>query len=122
MPNPPNPPKHLQLRKIASDDAHRDYFRATYPDGTTRYTYVPKLTFGRAVAAHNLGIRNYDLPSHSRAGISRLIWLEIRNPCGIERRCLTTAHLQPAREVELTRNGWTVLSSSPVPLTEVIDR
>lgn len=116
MPNP----KHLQLRKIASDDAHRDYFRATYPDGTVKFTYVPKVsTFGRAIAAHNLGIRNYDLPSHARAGISRLIRLEIRNLVGTTRTCLTTARLQPAREEELTRNGWTVTAATPVPLDEV---
>lgn len=118
----PNPPKHLQLSKISSDDAHRDYFRAVYPDGTIRHTYVPKLTFGRAVAAHNLGIRNYDLPSHSRQSISRLIWLEIQNRAGLTRRCLTTARFQGPRTHELNRNGWHVLSATPVPLNEVIDR
>lgn len=112
--------KPFRLFKVPSDKP--DYYCYCLSDvnGKTVHTYVPKTTFSRAIAAHNLGIRNYDLPSHSRQGVSRLIWLEIQNLVGTTRRCLTTAHLQPARELELKRNGWTVLSTTPVPLNEVI--
>lgn len=109
----------FRLYKIPSDIPDKDCYQCDHNGESYAKTYVPKTNFSRAIAAHNLGIRNYDLPSHSRAGISRLIRLEIRNLVGTTRTCLTTARLQPAREEELTRNGWTVTTATPVPLDEV---
>ncbi len=109
--------KPFRLFKAPSDKP--DYYCYCWSDvnGKTVHTYVPKTTFSRAIAAHNLGLTSQDFPSHTRRGLSPLVRLEIRNPAGVLRTCLSTEYLLASNA---TPTGWTILSSTPVPLNEVI--
>lgn len=109
--------KPFRLFKVPSDKPDYYCFCLSDVNGKTVHTYVPKLTFGRAVAAHNLRLTSQDFPSHARRGLSPLIWLEIRNPAGITRRCLSTEYL---KAINATPAGWAITAATPVPLDEVI--
>lgn len=109
----------FRLYKIPSDLPNKDCYQCDHNGESYAKTYIPKTNISRALAAHNLGLTAADFPAHGRHGISPILRLLIRNPAGVRRHCLTTVRLQTLRTSELTRQGWEVISSTPVPLDEV---